>query len=106
MQVKIVSLTGVLDASKIDSFHQEIISFMDTEYHVILIDFTEVTFMDSSGLGAIILALKTVNAVGKKLYLCSLSHQIEMLFNLTNMNQVFTIYSNPDEFKRKVINEK
>lgn len=106
MQVKIVPLVGVLDASRTDSFRQEIISFMQTEANVILIDFAGVTFMDSSGLGAIVLALKTVNAAGKKLYLCSISQQVEMLFNLTNMNRVFKIYSNSDEFQRQLINEK
>ncbi|HEY9702855.1 MAG TPA: STAS domain-containing protein, partial [Allocoleopsis sp.] len=80
-------------------------SFMQTEASVILIDFTEVTFMDSSGLGAIVLALKTVNAAGKKLYLCSVSSQVEMVLTLTNMNRVFKIYSNPDDFKRKLVNE-
>jgi anti-sigma B factor antagonist len=102
-QVKIWQPMGVLDASISDSFRQEINNFIETDAEIILIDFTQVNFMDSSGLGSVVLALKNVKSVGKKLYICSINEQIKMLFQLTNMERVFAIYKNQDEFKEKIL---
>lgn len=64
----------------------------------ILLDFSGVTFMDSAGLGSLVLLLKMVRSHGGKLYLCNVNDQIQMLFELTNMNQVFNIYPTPEAF--------
>jgi anti-anti-sigma factor len=48
---------------------------------MVLIDFQDVTFMDSSGLGALVLALKTVRAAGGKLFICSVNEQIKCYLN-------------------------
>ena len=67
-----------------------------------LIDFQDVTFMDSSGLGALVLALKTVRAAGGKLFICSINEQVRMLFELTSMDRVFQIFPNRDEFANTI----
>ncbi|NJN63207.1 MAG: STAS domain-containing protein [Coleofasciculaceae cyanobacterium RL_1_1] len=71
---------------------------------VILIDFEQVKFIDSIGLGALVGALKHVNDSGKQLYLCSLCEQASAMFKLTSMEQVFTIFSDRQAFERSVLN--
>ncbi|NEP76344.1 MAG: STAS domain-containing protein, partial [Okeania sp. SIO2G5] len=44
----------------------------------LLIDFQDVTFINSSGLGALAIALKMVREAGCRLALCSLSAQARM----------------------------
>ena len=57
--------------------------------------------MDSSGLGALILSLKTVRAAQVKLIVCSVNKQIRILFELTSMDRVFDIFPNREEFEKE-----
>jgi anti-anti-sigma factor len=59
--------------------------------------------MDSSGLGALVLALKTVRAAGSKLFICSVNEQIKMLFELTSMDRVFEIFPTREDFENAVV---
>lgn len=96
--VKVVQPTGILDGTKAGQFRQEISQLVEDKAEVVLVDFKDVTFMDSSGLGALVLALKTVRASGGKMFICSVNDQIKMLFELTSMDRVFEIFSSRDEF--------
>jgi anti-sigma B factor antagonist len=50
--------------------------------------------MNSSGLGALVSILKAVRSAGAELFLCSLSEQVKMIFQLTKMDRVFKIFVN------------
>lgn len=95
---KVIQPAGILDSAKGSEFRQEIGEIVENGTNIVLIDFQDVTFMDSSGLGALVLALKTVRAAGGKLFICSINEQIRMLFELTSMDRVFQIFPNRDEF--------
>ncbi len=81
--VQVLQPQGILDGTKASQFRQEISNLVDQGAKTILIDFKDVSFMDSSGLGALVLALKTVRAAGSKLMVCSINEQIKILFELT-----------------------
>jgi anti-anti-sigma factor len=102
-QVKVVQPQGILDGTKAARFRQDISNLVQEKAQVILIDFRNVTFMDSSGLGALVLSLKTVRAAGAQLFLCSINDQIQMLFELTSMDRVFEIFENREEFEQKIL---
>lgn len=57
----------------------------------IILDLTHVDFVDSSGLGAIVAALKQL-APGQKLELAALSPTVAKVFRLTRMDKVFPIH--------------
>lgn len=101
--VKVLQPSGILDGTKAGQFRQEISNLVDSDkVDIVLIDFQDVTFMDSSGLGALVLALKTVRAAGAKLFICSVNEQIRMLFELTSMDRVFEIFPTREEFENAV----
>lgn len=58
--------------------------------HVVL-DLSRVNFLDSSGLGAVVAAMKQVNA-GRRLELAGLTPTVQKVFRLTRMDTVFTIH--------------
>ena len=60
----------------------------------VLMDMSEVKFMDSSGLGAMVAALKLLG--GRKLGLCGLGVAVAKVFALTRMDQVFDLYPDLD----------
>ena len=101
--VKVVQPSGILDGTKAAQFRQEISKLVESNVNMVLIDFQDVTFMDSSGLGALVLALKTVRAAGGKLFICSVNEQIKMLFELTSMDRVFEIFPTREDFESAVV---
>lgn len=101
--VKVIKPSGILDGTKTNQFRQEVSGCVEEGADIILINFKDVTFMDSSGLGALVLALKTVRASGGKLFICSINEQIRMLFELTSMDRVFEIFSNQEAFETVVL---
>jgi len=101
--VKVLQPSGILDGTKAGQFRQEITKLVESNVNIVLIDFQDVTFMDSSGLGALVLALKTVRAAGGKLFICSVNEQIKMLFELTSMDRVFEIFPTREDFEHTVV---
>ena len=58
--------------------------------HVVL-DLSEVDFIDSSGLGAIVAAMKQMGST-RRLDLAGLTPTVDRVFRLTRMDSVFTIH--------------
>ncbi len=92
----VLRLSGVFDRTQIHDFNQAIHDLMHAGASQILLDFQDVIFMDSSGLGALVGALKTVEAGGSKLLLCSLKSEVRMLLELTDVDQFFAIFPNEE----------
>ncbi|QDC07732.1 STAS domain-containing protein [Oceanicola sp. D3] len=61
----------------------------------IVLDMGEVGFLDSSGLGAVVGAMKQVDP-GAKLELAALSRTVAKVFKLTRMDTVFNIHSSAE----------
>ncbi|MFQ4145771.1 STAS domain-containing protein [Chlorogloeopsis sp. ULAP02] len=99
VQVRIVKPSGILDSTKSQEFREKIAETLESGAKVVLVNLEDVTFMDSSGLGALVLAFKTLRAVESKLVVCSMNEQVRILFELTGMDKVFEIFTNQDEFK-------
>lgn len=72
---------------------------LDTQEKILLIDLRNVSFMDSSGLGALLSIQKMVKSSGGELALCNLQGQARMLFEMTTTNGLFSIYENQSEFE-------
>lgn len=60
---------------------------------LLLLDFGNTTFMDSSGIGALVNCRKLTEAEGTKLRLINVSSQVRMVLSLTNLDEVFEIES-------------
>lgn len=57
----------------------------------IILDFRQTSFIDSSGIGALVTCMKSATAQRIALVLQNLSTQVEMVLALTGLDQVFTI---------------
>jgi anti-anti-sigma factor len=103
--VKVLKPSGIIDENKINELRQEIKELVEQTINWILIDFKKVTFMDSAGLGGLVLILKTVRSAEGRLFIMEINEQIKMLFELTNMDQVFEIVSSKKELGEKLAQE-
>jgi len=58
----------------------------------VLLDMSQVTFLDSSGLGAVVAVMKLLGP-GRKLELAGLTPTVDKVFRLTRMDSIFTIHA-------------
>lgn len=89
-------LADQIDASSAGSFRDNILSRIEQGYKRIILDLTKVDFIDSSGLGAIISALKNLGENGE-LAICGVNEPVMSLFRLTRMNRIFNIFNSQEE---------
>ncbi|HIK08746.1 MAG TPA: STAS domain-containing protein [Oscillatoriaceae cyanobacterium M33_DOE_052] len=101
LNYEVVRPNGILDGTQAIQLRQEISQRLDKTAEIILIDLQEVTFIDSSGLGALVSALKMVRTRGGKLFICSINDQVRMLFELTSMDRVFKVFKDEYTFKNE-----
>lgn len=93
-----IELSGIFDGTKSKSFQEQVQTAIQNEYDSILVNCDKVTFMDSSGLGSLISALKLTRNAGREFYLCAINRQINMLFGLTDTLKIFQIYPDRETF--------
>ena len=84
-----------LDAAIAPELKTVVINLVEADRKRILLDFENVSFMDSSGLGAVVSGLKCVGEEGEFI-VCGLKGVVEELFKLTHMDSVFEILENRD----------
>ena len=75
---------------------------LDYGTRFIFIDLRYVSFMDSRGLGVLLIVQNRVERSGGYLGLCGLSGQARMLLERTSMEGVFHIYESYADFKASI----
>lgn len=85
-----------LDAGNVKEFKRDILPALDGQSKVIL-DMSELKFVDSSGLGAILSCLRQLNANGGELKLCQMLKPVRALFELVRMHRIFDLYNTREE---------
>jgi anti-sigma B factor antagonist len=99
-EVTIVVLPGdQLDAGNAKDFRRDVEPFLRDGAKVVF-DLSELGFIDSSGLGAILGCLRQLTASQGDLKLCGMSKQVRSLFELVRMHRVFDIYGAREEAVR------
>lgn len=63
----------------------------------IVVDLSGTTFMDSSGLGALVGGLKSARQGGGTLRIACLAPQVEMVLTLTNLDRVLRAYASVED---------
>ncbi|MEH1939541.1 MAG: STAS domain-containing protein [Nostoc sp.] len=103
MSVTVLELSGILDGIRGNELRREVSSILANGADILLLDMKEVKFIDSSGLGALVSAMQMVRNANAKLFVCSISDQVRMLFELTKMDRIFKTFADQDEFNRQVL---
>ncbi|MCA0870773.1 STAS domain-containing protein [Seohaeicola saemankumensis] len=85
-----------IDAAMAIQFKEDMREKTDPGPERVILDLSSVTFIDSSGLGAIVAAMKQLGD-GRRLDLAGLTPMVEKVFRLTRMDTVFTLFSSLDD---------
>jgi anti-sigma B factor antagonist len=87
-------VVGGPDATDLtERFHE----LIDKGKNRIVVDMTNVDYMNSSGLGILIGGLTTVRNSGGDLKLLNLKEKLEQILRITKLDQVFDLYDSEEE---------
>ncbi|MTJ50015.1 STAS domain-containing protein [Dolichospermum sp. UHCC 0259] len=93
-QIKVIQPQGIFNNQTGNKLRQEVDEILAADIKTILIDFQNVTVMDSSGFSALLTTLKAVRKKNCRLVICSINEQVKMIFDMTNTNQFFEVIPN------------
>lgn len=85
-----------LDAGNSEEFKAAVQPLL-SDHPRLVFDLARVAFVDSSGLGALLSALRQAKSQGGDLKLCGMTRQVRELFDLVRMHRVFEIFGSADE---------
>ena len=95
--VAIVSPRGDLDAENVASFQTEIDKLLGDGVHYYVIDLGDVSFLDSSGLAAIVRLYKRVRIGEGDVRLARVPPSVMTVLELTRLSKVFDIFATAAE---------
>jgi anti-sigma B factor antagonist len=87
----VLRLAGEFDVYTAPQLRERVIELVDGGTRHVLADLREVTFLDSTGLGALIGGLKRLRACDGSLTLVTGAERILRIFRVTGLNRVFVV---------------
>src|SRR5665647_396737 len=93
----VVHVSGEVDVYTAPMLREELTALIDAEHTNLVVDLAEVSFMDSTGLGVLVGALKKIRTLGGELRLVIDQEKVLKIFRITALTQVFPIYATLDE---------
>lgn len=93
----VVRLRGRLDLLSATEVKQAIARAVAEGHPKVIADLQEVSFVDSSGLGALIGGLKAARQAGGDLRLAHPQEQARLILELTTLDRVLTVYPSLEE---------
>jgi anti-sigma B factor antagonist len=84
-----------LTAINAKAFKEDVADLINGGATQLIIDFRDVAFLDSSGLGALVGVLKKIGHRGD-LVVSGLNSDVQQMFRICRMDRVFKVYSDVD----------
>lgn len=95
--VTIVAPTGDLDMGAADQVRRVLTELIDKGQPKLVMDLGGVGYIDSSGLGTLVAAMKQARAAGGNLKLCGLQDDVRSIFEMTRLVKVMAIHGTRQE---------
>jgi anti-sigma B factor antagonist len=92
----VVRLDGEVDVASAPRLREKLVDLVAAGRHRLAVDLTEVSFLDSVGLGVLIGGVKRARAQGGELVLVGATGGVERVLDLTGLLSVITIVEDLD----------
>lgn len=94
--VPVVAVSGEVDVYSAPALKQRFAELVRSGASTLIVDLTEVAFLDSTGLGALVEARALTGDAGGSLPIVCTQDRILKLFTITGLDSVFTIHPTVD----------
>jgi anti-sigma B factor antagonist len=86
-----------LTAAVAENVKSELTNIVSGNNYKVLLNLSNIKFIDSTGIGVLISALKTARQTGNAFSLCSIQKDVLSLLKLMKLDNVFDIYENESD---------
>lgn len=90
--IVLAPLSGRFDAHQVPRIQKEIDAALANGANTVIMDLTEVNFVDSSALAVMVRTMKHCRERSGELLLCGLRQPVRIIFELTRMDKAFRIF--------------
>ena len=94
----VVNLNGEFDALAAEDVRQAFSDLLENYAGDVVVDMTGVTFIDSSGIGAIVFLYKRLYATSRKLSIVGLNKQPQDMISLLRIDKTISTYQNMNDY--------
>ena len=95
--VAVLELQGEVDMSNSPQLRAKVLEVFAGTPTVFLIDMTETEYMDSSGMGTLVEALKWSRRKDTQLRLVGVNESVKSVFEISRLTSLFQFYNNQSE---------
>ena len=95
--ITVVAPRGDVDMAVADEVRERLTKLVDRGRAKLVLDLAAVTYIDSSGLGAVVAAMKHARAAGGDIKLCMLESDVRSLFEMTRLDKVMAVHATRQE---------
>ncbi|MCP4141803.1 MAG: STAS domain-containing protein [Chloroflexi bacterium] len=95
--IKLIELSGRFDAHVAPEFIKWTDENIPASQEYLLVDLKKVNFIDSTALASLVRGMKHCREKGGDLALCNLQQPVQIIFELTRMDQAFRIYTTQED---------
>ncbi len=96
MLVASIKESDRLNVAVAEKVKSELTAIVSNDNQKVILDLSTVKFIDSTGIGVLISALKTARQNNNAFALCSIQKDVMSLLSLMKLDKVFDIYDNED----------
>ena len=89
----VLALKGEIDLHVSPTVAASLNAMIEKKPRRLVVDLSEVTYIDSAGLAALIEAMQKVEAYGGKFLLAGLQETVRSIFEISRLDQVFQIFA-------------
>ena len=83
----VLNLRGELDVASVSEFERELADAVSAGPQTVIMDLSELEFMDSTGLRAVLVASESARGAGYQLALVQGGEQVRRLFSMTRVEE-------------------
>ena len=91
-EIEVIELKGRLDAVSAKTLKDKVQFLVDEQRVKLVLDMGDIDFVDSTGLGVLVAALRSANKKGGDVKIAALQNKIRSIFELTRLHRVFEIF--------------
>ena len=91
-EILVVLPVGRLDSTNTSAFESIIMDHINNGERHLIIDFSRLSFISSSGMRALLIAAKKLNAFQGQLVLCAMQDHIYEVFRISGFDQIISIH--------------
>jgi len=93
----VIGIQGRLDTISSPVFENRLMELMDHQVTRILVNCSQMDYISSSGLRALLIALKRITLAKGKFAICELQENIHEIFTISGFTTIFEIYPGEEE---------